>query len=179
MACFGLGIRLKKEEKAKFSEIINLALYAAALINDYHSWPKEIKHHIETEGSEAPFNAVSILMRQYTCSELEALAKLHWEYTEMQEKHLSLVKKLEQGEGELSDTYRKYIMAAQYTTSESEFWSIYYVPRYPTKADLNQTECALADGAFKCETVDIAPDALIEPNPAVRYRKSEICSSTL
>lgn len=70
-------------------------------------------------------------------------------------------------------------MAAQYTTSESEFWSIYYVPRYPTKADLNQTECALVDGAFKCETVDIAPDALIEPNPAVRYRKSEICSSTL
>lgn len=46
MSCFGLGIRLTKEEKAKLSEVVNLAHYATALINDYHSWPKELKHRL-------------------------------------------------------------------------------------------------------------------------------------
>lgn len=68
MLCFGLGIRLKKEEKAKLSEIVNLVLYSSALINDSYSWPKEIKHHIEKEGSDKPFNAVCILMQQVLIS---------------------------------------------------------------------------------------------------------------
>ena len=148
MSCFGLGIRLTQAEKAKLSEIVNTALYTVALINDCHSWPKEIKHHLETQGSDIPFNAVCILMRQYKCSDTEAIKRLREKYVELQERHLFLVRKLEQNEGVISDLHRKYIMAAQYTASGSEFWSI-FAPRYPTKEDLGQPECVLVDDVFQ------------------------------
>jgi len=147
MSCFGLGIHLTPAEKAKLSEITNTALYTAALINDCHSWPKEIKHHLETPGSDIPFNAVCILMRQYNCSDTEAIRKLREKYVEIQELHLDLVRQLERTEGVVSDVHRKYIMAAQYAASGSEFWSI-YAPRYPTNEDLGQPECVLVDGVF-------------------------------
>lgn len=83
-------------------------------------------------------------MRQYNCSELKALAKLREKYVEIQDKHLALARKLEREEGELSDTHRKYIMAAQYKVSGSEFWSI-YTSRYTTKAEIHQPECVLVD----------------------------------
>ncbi|KAK2734039.1 hypothetical protein FQN57_001874 [Myotisia sp. PD_48] len=148
MSCFGIGIRLTQAEKAKLSEVINTALYSAALMNDYYSWPKELKHHLETQGSEIPFSAVCILMRQYKCSDIEALEKLQDKYVELQEQHLLLVRRLEQSEGVISDSHRKYIMAAQYTASGAEFWSN-SVPRYPTKEALKQPECLLVDGVFR------------------------------
>ena len=148
MSCFGIGIRLTQAEKAKLSEIANTALYTAALINDCHSWPKELKYHLETQGSEIPFNAVCILMRQYKCSDTEAIQRLREKYVELQERHLLLVRELEQSEGVISDAHRKYIMAAQYAASGSEFWSI-FAPRYPTKEDLAQPECLLVDNVFQ------------------------------
>src|SRR2546423_7632255 len=148
MSCFGIGIRLTQAEKAKLSEIANTALYTAALINDCHSWPKELKHHLETQGSEIAFNAVCILMRQYKCSDTEAIERLREKYMELQERHLFLVRKLEQSEGVISDAHRKYIMAAQYAASGSEFWSI-FAPRYPTKEELKQPECLLVDDVFQ------------------------------
>ena len=148
MSCFGIGIRLTQAEKAKLSEIANTALYTAALINDCHSWPKELKHHLETQGSDIPFNAVCILMRQYKCSDTEAIERLREKYVELQERHLFLVRKLEQSEGVISDAHRKYIMAAQYAASGSEFWSI-FAPRYPTKEELKQPECLLVDDVFQ------------------------------
>ncbi|KAM5464534.1 geranylgeranyl pyrophosphate synthetase [Microsporum ferrugineum] len=155
MWCFGLGIHLTREEKAKYSEVVNLALTSAALVDDYYSWPKEIKHHIETKHSKEPLNAVSILMRQYNCSEPEALAKLREEYISLQEKHLALFQKIERDEG-LTETHRKYITAAQHAASGSEFCSI-FTRRYPTKAGLNQPECVLVGGKFQYETADSVP----------------------
>lgn len=148
MSCFGLAIHLTQAEKAKLSEIVNTALYTAALINDCHSWPKELKHHLDTQGSKIPFNAVCILMQQYECSDAEAVERLRETYVRLQERHLSLVKNLIQREGAISDVHRKYIMAAQYAASGSEFWSI-FAPRYPTKKELNQPECVLVDDVFK------------------------------
>ncbi|EEQ29904.1 geranylgeranyl pyrophosphate synthase [Microsporum canis CBS 113480] len=155
MWCFGLGIHLTREEKAKYSEVVNLALTSAALVDDYYSWPKEIKHHIEKKHSKEPLNAVSILMRQYNCSEPEALAKLREEYVFLQEKHLALLQKIERDEG-LTETHRKYITATQHAASGSEFWSI-FARRYPTKAGLNQPECVLVGGEFQYETADSVP----------------------
>ncbi|KAM5468358.1 geranylgeranyl pyrophosphate synthetase [Microsporum audouinii] len=155
MWCFGLGIHLTREEKAKYSEVVNLALTSAALVDDYYSWPKKIKHHIETKHSKEPLNAVSILMRQYNCSEPKALAKLREEYISLQEKHLALLQKIERDEG-LTETHRKYITAAQHAASGSEFWSI-FTRRYPTKAGFNQPECVLVGGKFQYETADSVP----------------------
>ena len=87
-------------------------------------------------------------MRQYQCSDIEALERLREKYVELQERHLFLVRKLEQEEEVISDAHRKYIMAAQYTTSGSDFWST-FTPRYPTKEDLKQPECLLVDNVFQ------------------------------
>ncbi|KAI7369167.1 hypothetical protein KC354_g2138 [Hortaea werneckii] len=148
MSCFGMGLKLKQAEKCKLSEIVNTALYTAALINDCHSWPKELNHHLNTPDSEPPFNAVCIVMRQYECSDTEAIERVQEKYVELQERHLLLVRELERDEGVISEAHRKYIMAAQYAASGSEFWSI-FAPRYPTKEDLEQPECLLIDDAFQ------------------------------
>ncbi|SMY28204.1 unnamed protein product [Zymoseptoria tritici ST99CH_1A5] len=147
MSCFGLGVHLTKAEKEKLSEIANTALYTAALINDCHSWPKELKHHLETPGSDVPFNAVCILMRQFNCSDVKAIERLRAIYVDIQERHLSLVRNLEQSEGSIPETHRKYIMAAQYAASGSEFWSL-YAPRYASKEDLDQPEYVLVGNVF-------------------------------
>jgi hypothetical protein len=145
MSCFGIGLRLTRQEKEKLSAIVNTALYTAALINDFHSWPKELQYHLETPSSEIPFNAVYILMKQYKCSDADALRILRARYVELQEHHLQLVRRLEESEGMIPDAHRKYIMAAQYAASGSEYWSI-FAPRYPRKKQLKQSEYVITDG---------------------------------
>lgn len=117
------------------------------MINDIHSWPKEIKHHIEHPGSELPFNAVAILMRHQGCSEAEAIARMREKQAELQDAHLELLRNLE-ASGPIPKHHMLYILAAQYAASGSEFWSI-YVPRYPSKKDLCQPEVEFVNGEFK------------------------------
>ncbi|KAH7055784.1 polyprenyl synthetase [Macrophomina phaseolina] len=158
MSCFGMGIKLSPQEKEELKVFLDTAMFSTTLINDFHSWPKEIKHHIETPGSERPFNAVAILMRHSGCSEEEALQKLREKQVEIQEQHLALLRKL-QSEKEIPEDHMLYILAAQYAASGSEFWSI-HVPRYPSKEDLNQPEVEFVDGAFRTWVV-------VEPNATV------------
>lgn len=122
------------------------------MINDVHSWPKEIKHHIEHPGSELPFNAVAVLMRHQGCSEAEAIARMREKQAELQNAHLELLRELE-ARGPIPEHHMLYILAAQYAASGSEFWSV-YVPRYPSKKDLCQPEVEFVNGEFRYVKTD-------------------------
>lgn len=150
MSCFGMGIKLFPQEKEELKIFLDTAMFSTTLINDFYSWPKEIKHNIETPGSERPFNAVAILMRHSGLSEKEAMQKLREKQIEIQENHLALLQKLE-SEKEIPENHMLYILAAQYAASGSEFWSI-HVPRYPSKEDLSQPEVEFVSGAFRYKT---------------------------
>lgn len=144
MSCFGMGISLTPSEKAHLADLVDTAMFSTTMINDIHSWPKEIKHHIEHPGSEYPFNAVAILMRHQGCSEAEAVRLMRQKQASLQEKHLALLRRL----GPLPEHQMLYVLAAQYAASGSEFWSI-HVPRYPSKEDLKQPEIEFVDGVFQ------------------------------
>lgn len=144
MSCFGMGISLTPSEKAHLADLVDTAMFSTTMINDIHSWPKEIKHHIEHPGSEYPFNAVAILMRHQGCSEAEAVRLMRQKQASLQEQHLTLLRRL----GPLPEHQMLYVLAAQYAASGSEFWSI-HVPRYPSKEDLKQPEVEFVDGVFQ------------------------------
>lgn len=149
MACFGMGIRVSKEEKTKLQDIVDLATYAVTVVNDMYSWPKEIKCHLETPGSNAPFNAVAVLMRHGGCSEAEAFRVLREKQTELEERHLHLLDELKAQEGgHLPENQGLYVLTAQHAVSGSELWSI-YSERYPSKEELDQPEVECVDGVFR------------------------------
>lgn len=149
MACFGMGIRVSKEEKAKLQDVVDLATYAVTVVNDMYSWPKEIKCHLETPGSNAPFNAVAVLMRHSGCSEAEAFRVLREKQTELEERHIHLLDELKAREGgHLPGNQELYVLTAQHAVSGSELWSI-FSKRYPSKQELGQPEVECVDGIFR------------------------------
>ncbi|TDZ36980.1 Ophiobolin F synthase [Colletotrichum trifolii] len=149
MACFGTGLKISREEKDKLREVVDLATFAITVVNDLYSWPKEIKCHLETPGSNAPFNAVAILMRHGGHSEAEAFQILYDKQAELEEQHLRLLEKLRSQEGgSLPENQELYIANAQQAVSGSELWSI-YTTRYPSKQDLQQPMIEFVDGTFK------------------------------
>lgn len=149
MACFGMGIRVSKEEKTKLQDIVDLVTYAVTVVNDMYSWPKEIKCHLETPGSNAPFNAVAVLMRHGGCSEAEAFRVLREKQTELEERHLHLLDEIKAREGgHLPGNLELYVLTAQHAVSGSELWSI-YSERYPSKEELDQPEVECVDGVFR------------------------------
>lgn len=156
-----MGIKLTPEEKAQLNDFVDTAMFSTTLINDFHSWPKEVKHHIEHPGSEYPFNAVAILMRHSGLSEAGAMRALRERQAELQERHLAMLRALEAA-GPLPEAHMLYILAAQYAASGSEFWSV-HVPRYPSKEDLDQPEVEFVNGMFRYKTCAPA----VRPPPAV------------
>lgn len=151
MSCFGMGIKLSPEEKEQLQPFVDTAMQSTTLVNDFYSWPKEIKTHLETPGSERPFNAVAILMQHGGYSEKAAMEKLRTRQVEIQEDHLALLR-ARQSRGSIPERHMLYILAAQYAASGSEFWS-FHVPRYPSKEDLNQPEVEFVNGSFRIKTM--------------------------
>ncbi|KAK1992112.1 polyprenyl synthetase [Colletotrichum falcatum] len=165
MSCFGMGIKLCADEKERLGEFVNTAMFSTTLINDLHSWPKEVKHHIEHPGSEYPFNAVAILMRHGGLSEAEAFVRLREKQAELQERHLALLRALEAA-GPVPESHMLYILAAQYAASGSEFWSV-HVPRYPSKKDLAQPDVEFVDGTFRYREGPATADIDGVPRPVL------------
>ncbi|KAK7724753.1 hypothetical protein SLS63_008447 [Diaporthe eres] len=158
MACFGMGIRISKEEKSKLQEVVDLATYAVTLVNDMYSWPKEIKCHMDTPGSNAPFNAVAVLMRHGGCSEAEAFRVLREKQTELEERDIHLLHELKAREGgRLPGNQELYVLTAQHAVSGSELWSI-FSKRYPSKEELGQREVECVDGMFRFKNTVLLPE---------------------
>lgn len=158
MACFGMGIRVSKEEKAKLQDVVDLATYAVTVVNDMYSWPKEIKCHLETPGSNAPFNAVAVLMRHNGCSEAEAFRVLRDKQTELEERHRHLLDEHKAREGgHLPGNQELYVLTAQHAVSGSELWSI-FSKRYPSKEELGQPEVECVDGVFQFKNSVLLPE---------------------
>ncbi|KAF4878377.1 Ophiobolin F synthase [Colletotrichum siamense] len=149
MVCFGMGLRISPSDKAKLRPVVDLANFAITVVNDLYSWPKEIKCHLETPGSELPFNAVAVLMRHGGYSEPEAFRILYAKQAELEAEHLRQLDALRAQEGgRLPENQELYVENAQRAVCGSELWSV-YTRRYPSKADLRQPEVEFVDGAFR------------------------------
>ncbi|KAF0328721.1 hypothetical protein GQ607_004133 [Colletotrichum asianum] len=149
MVCFGMGLRISPSDKAKLRPVVDLANFAITVVNDLYSWPKEIKCHLETPGSELPFNAVAVLMRHGGYSEPEAFRILYAKQAELEAEHLRQLDALRAQEGgRLPENQELYVENAQRAVCGSELWSV-YTRRYPSKADLQQPEVEFVDGAFR------------------------------
>ncbi|CAN8100624.1 unnamed protein product [Discula destructiva] len=161
LACFAMGFKLSQQERDVIRDIEDQAMYAVTVINDLYSWPKEVKCHLETPGSERPFNAVAILMRHGGYSETEAFEVLRQKQSELEGRHMSLLTALRarlQREGTtLSENQDLFLQTMQAAASGSELWSI-HTQRYPSKEDLGQPEVEFVDNAFryKVDGVDTA-----------------------
>ncbi|KAJ5701814.1 hypothetical protein N7488_009362 [Penicillium malachiteum] len=171
MCCFGIGLKIDQRTKDKLASIVNAAHKSTALINDYYSWPKEVKGYFEIdENPNLPVNAVCIMMQYHGCSEREALKSIRDEIVAQQELHLSMIKELEESEGPLPESWRIYLEAAQYPATGSELWTI-YSPRYPTKSDLNQPECIIVGNTMKYKTTYDIPCGLAKKASEVETRQ--------
>ncbi|KAJ5703678.1 hypothetical protein N7493_011603 [Penicillium malachiteum] len=171
MCCFGIGLKIDQKTKEKLASIVNAAHKSTALINDYYSWPKEVKGYFDVEENpNLPVNAVCVVMQYHECSEKEALKRIRDEIVAQQELHLSMIKELEESEGPLPETWRIYLEAAQYPATGSELWTI-YSPRYPTKSDLNQPECIIVDNTMKYKTTYDIPCGLAGRESEVKTRQ--------
>ncbi|KAJ5721020.1 uncharacterized protein N7483_008954 [Penicillium malachiteum] len=170
MCCFGIGLKIDRKAKEKLALIVNVAHTSTFLINDYYSWPKEVREYFEVdENPNLPVNAVCIMMQYHGCSEQEALQGVRDEIITQQKLHLSMIKELEESEGPLPETWRVYIEAAQYPATGSEIWSI-YSPRYPTKSELNQPECIIVGNTLEYKTINDIPHGLVESDTEVETR---------
>ncbi|KAL4943167.1 isoprenoid synthase domain-containing protein [Aspergillus oleicola] len=152
MSCFGMGVKLTPEEKEKLDPIVIAAHNSTTLINDYHSWPKEVRKYFNevqaTGKADLPVNAVCILMEIEGLSEQAAQRRVQEEIIAQQKSHFDMIQALTEKEGPLPERYHMYFKAAQYTASGSEYWAA-VTTRYPTKAELNQPEVIIADGELK------------------------------
>jgi hypothetical protein len=145
---FAMDIHLTTEERSRLHPLLQPLLLATLLVNDYYSWPKEAKVHLEREDSRPLYNSVLILMQEYGCSESRALEMLDVKIQELQQTHLTLLKDFELEMKSIPRSYYKIISGAQYTLSGTNFWSS-YTTRYPTKVELKQLECIFVDGKLR------------------------------
>ncbi|KAJ6008083.1 hypothetical protein N7540_012059 [Penicillium herquei] len=174
MCCFGIGLTVDQEAKEKLAPIVNVVHLSTCLINDYYSWPKEVKGYFEVdENPNLPINSVCIAMQRHGFSEKEAMQRVRDEILAQQKLHLSMIKELEESEGPLPETWRMYIEAAQYTAVGSEIWSI-YSPRYPTKSELNQPECIIVGDTLNFKATNDIPCLLTENNSEVETKRDII-----
>ncbi|KAL4964478.1 bifunctional terpene synthase/polyprenyl synthetase family protein [Aspergillus stella-maris] len=152
MSCFGMGVKLTKEEKEKLDPIVVAAHNSTTLINDYHSWPKEVMkyfYEIQAAGNaDLPVNAVCIFMQTEGLSEQASRQRVQEEIIAQQESHLAMIQDLVEKEGPLPEKYHMYFKATQYTASGSEYWAA-ITSRYPTKAELDQPEVIIVNGELK------------------------------
>lgn len=154
LICFAIGAHLTKEEKEKLAPLIYPAMAALVIMNDHHSWPKEIQTHLDRSLLSAPYNAVAIIMSKertedgeyYT--EKEAKKKVLDVYVELQESCLALVHQFENTEDVIFEDHQDYIKGAQYCSSGVDYWSAYST-RYPSKEELKQPEIEFVDGVFR------------------------------
>lgn len=173
MACFAMGFKLSPQEREMIRDITDQAMYAVTVINDLYSWPKEIKCHLETPGSELPFNAVAILMRHSGCSETEAFRILRQKQGEFERRHVCLLDELKaqlQREGsEISENLDLYMQTMRAAASGSELWSI-HTQRYPSKEDLGQSEVEYVDRRFsyRADGVDTVTSVIEEKFDALK-----------
>nr|A0A1Y1C7Q5.1 RecName: Full=Quiannulatene synthase; Short=QS; AltName: Full=Bifunctional sesterterpene synthase EvQS; AltName: Full=Quiannulatic acid biosynthesis cluster protein EvQS; Includes: RecName: Full=Sesterterpenoid synthase; AltName: Full=Geranylgeranyl diphosphate synthase; Short=GGDP synthase; Short=GGS [Aspergillus stellatus]BAX76657.1 quiannulatene synthase [Aspergillus stellatus] len=158
MSCFGMGVKLTKEEKEKLDPIVIAAHNSTTLINDYHSWPKEVRKYFNevqaTGKADLPVNAVCIFMQTEGLSEQASRQRVREEIIAQQKSHLAMIQDLVEQEGPLPEKYYMYFKAAQYTASGSEYWAA-ITSRYPTKTELNQPEVIIVDGELKYESSEI------------------------
>ncbi|KAL4787196.1 isoprenoid synthase domain-containing protein [Aspergillus varians] len=169
MCCFGMGLRLTQAEKEKLAPVVDLAHNATFLINDFYSWPKEVKKYFDEEQKSEkplPVNAVCIVMQEHGCSEQEARRRVQEEIVAQQTKHLVMIREMEAREGPLPERFVRYFEAVQYTASGSEYWSC-YTPRYPTKEAMGQPECCIVDGALRYKSGAVADVGGVQTKVAV------------
>lgn len=170
MCFWGMNFCLPQaEQDVIFQDITRPAMLAGALMNDYFSWPKELREHEISGRGSPPTNIVLVLMKEYQLSETEAICLLRRKITEFELAHLDGIKKLEMT-GPVSENHYKFFFVVQCASAATCLWST-YSPRYPSKATLSQVEFRISEANHRLRPQNaFAPVTKEEIEAAIHYR---------
>lgn len=104
---------------------------AISLTNDLYSWEKE-RDAAKRDGAPHVVNAIWVLMREVSTTELEAKSLCRTKIKEYVAQYVRIVERTKNNM-DLSRDLRAYIEAIQYSLSGNLVWSI-YCPRYQQEA---------------------------------------------
>ncbi len=144
---FGLALTIPEHEEDLRDELVRPAFYAMILTNDLFSWDKE-RDAAERDGT-CIFNAVQILMREHSITELEAKELCRATINKYAAESIRISEDT-QRDLDISLDLRKYVEATQYTMSGNVVWSV-YCPRYNPEASFNDGQYAMRKKMATCQ----------------------------
>ena len=136
---FGLALTIPEHEEGLRDELSRPAFYALILTNDLFSWHKE-RDAAERDGTFV-FNAVQILMREHSITELEAKELCRATINKYAAESVRISEETK-GNSDISLDLRKYVEATQYAMSGNLVWSV-YCPRYNPEVFFNDDQYAM------------------------------------
>jgi hypothetical protein len=134
-----MGLTIPTEEMDLCKSLSRACWEALALTNDLYSWEKE-RDDAARAGQQEVVNAIWILMRQYSVTEIEAKELCKKKIKESVAIGVEAVQKTKDNTS-LSLDLRKYTEAIMYSVSGNLVWSI-YCPRYHPDQMLGEAELA-------------------------------------
>ena len=134
MVTFGMALTIPEHEADLCKQLVRPAFAALSLTNDLFSWEKE-RDAAERHGNPHVVNAIWVLMREHSITELEAQKLCRKKIKEYVDKSVRVSEDTNRNL-DISLDLRKYVEAIQYSLSGNLVWSI-YCPRYHLKASYN------------------------------------------
>ena len=142
MVTFGMAITIPEHEADLCKQLVRPAFAAISLTNDLFSWKKE-RDAAEREGNPHVVNAIWVLMKEHSITELEA-QKLCREKIMVYVDESVRVSEDTKRNINISSGLRKYVEAIQYSLSGNLVWSI-YCPRYHPEASYNDEQYSMME----------------------------------
>ena len=142
MVTFGMALTIPEHEMDLCKELVRPAFAAISLTNDLFSWEKE-RDAAERHCSPHIVNAIWVLMREHSITELEAQELCREKIRENVEKSVGVCRATME-DFAISLDLRKYVEAIQYSLSGNLVWSI-YCPRYHPEAWYNDEQCSMME----------------------------------
>ena len=132
-----MAITIPEHETDLCKQLVGPAFAAISLTNDLFSWEKE-RDAAERDGYPHVVNAIWVLMREHSITELEARQLCREEIKKFVDKSVRVSEDASRN-GDISLDLRKYVEAIQYSLSGNLVWSI-YCPRYHSEASYNDDQ---------------------------------------
>ncbi len=132
-----MAITIPEHETDPCKQLVGPAFAAISLTNDLFSWEKE-RDAAERDGYPHVVNAIWVLMREHSITELEAQQLCREEIKKFVDESVRVAEDASRN-NDISLDLRKYVEAIQYSLSGNLVWSI-YCPRYHPGASYNDDQ---------------------------------------
>ena len=142
MVTFGMALTIPEHEAELCKQLVGPVFAAISLTNDLFSWEKE-RDAAERDGYPHVVNAIWVMMREHSITELEAQKLCREKIKEYVDDSVRVSKDTSRNT-DISLDLRKYVEALQYSLSGNLVWSI-YCPRYHPEASYNDDQYLMVE----------------------------------